>query len=77
MKTPIPRLVLFLAGSLAMSCGPGDCPTRTVVLDGGMEGLPEIGAYGTHQVCLVVCGGHVQGCRREKETVFTCSSICE
>jgi hypothetical protein len=78
MKNTIASLALFLGGVMsAVGCGSGDCPTRTVALDAGMDGLPEIGGYGTRDVCLVICGVPGQGCRREKDAIFTCIPTCE
>jgi hypothetical protein len=78
VKDRIARLALFVAGVVsAAGCGSGDCPTRTVVLDGGIDGLPETGAYGTKDVCLAICGVPGQRCRREKENLFKCIPTCE
>lgn len=76
MKNIIACLVLLATAVLsAVGCGSGDCPSRTVTLDGGMDGLPDIGASATRDVCLLVCG--TPGCRRETEVILTCFPTCE
>jgi hypothetical protein len=69
--------LIFLCGGLASGCGSGDCPPRSVTIDAGLVGLPEIGEPGSKETCLAVCQVPSQTCKREAEMVFTCFPHCE
>jgi hypothetical protein len=58
------------------SSGPGPCPTTTVVLDAGVEGLPDAGECYVGKPCEPFCGWQPVCCRVE-ELVLECRGGCK
>lgn len=52
------------------------CPVKTIILDAGVDGLPDVGEYGFDRVCEPFCGPNLPVCRRVKELVMTCQPGC-
>ena len=69
--------LLVLAGSsigcdLTTGDPPACPPTTTVVLDAGVDGMPEVGQYASTQMCIEICGPTTSSCCRAKNLVFEC-----
>jgi hypothetical protein len=71
-------LLLALWGA-SSGCGSGSfaCPRTEVVLDAGIDGLPDVGENVAHTLCLEVCGENNYSCTRTKELVVTCTPYCK
>jgi len=78
MAKSIQTWVILLAP--ATGCGGGGssaCPTTEVVLDAGIDGLPDVGENLAHSLCLEVCGQNNYSCTRAKESAVTCVPYCK
>jgi hypothetical protein len=82
MRAKISLLVMVLLSSGWFGCnplssgGPPSCPPTTVVLDAGVDGLPDVGEYCAHEICEWLCGGGMSTCRREADLVLSCWPGC-
>ena len=67
----------MLGGSLlGCTVNAPTCPSTTVVLDAAVDGLPDVGEYGSSALCAELCGPAGYRCCRVKELVFTCTPSC-
>jgi len=56
--------------------GSPSCPTTTVILDAGVDGMPDVGEYASWEFCQEVCWPLQSACCRVKELVFRCEPAC-
>jgi hypothetical protein len=70
-------LLVLATSSVACDFTTGPPPPcgRTVVLDAGVDGLPDVGEYCSTEICQALCGNN-SSCRRMKELVLTCDLGC-
>ena len=64
-------------GCSSVSTSPGDCPVTTVILDAGVDGLPDVGEYTTGQLCESLCGPGLMVCRLVDKLVLKCQPGCD
>jgi hypothetical protein len=81
MHAKILLLVTVLLGGGWFGCnpfssGPPSCPSTTVVLDAGVDGLPDVGEYCPHEICEWLCGGGMSTCRRVEDLALACWPGC-
>jgi hypothetical protein len=71
--------ILSALWGASSGCGGGSsvCPKTEVVLDAGIDGLPEVGENLAHALCIEVCGENNYSCTRTKEMVVTCTPYCK
>jgi hypothetical protein len=67
--------ISLLGGGCTVDSGKS-CPTKTVVLDAGIDGMPDVGEYASSGICDEVCRPLQSACRRAKELVFVCEPAC-
>ena len=72
-------LILFMLCAAQFSCSgnSGTCSPRMVTMDAGIDGLPDVGEFGSPELCRVICGYRPDRCCRVKELTFTCTTYCE
>ena len=52
-------LTLFILCAVQCSCSVGNsghCSPSIVTLDAGIDGLPDVGEFGSPELCRVICG---------------------
>ncbi len=71
---------LLMLGTCLLGCnfttGDPSCPTTTVILDAGVDGMPDVGEYASYEFCQDVCRPLQSPCRRVKELAFSCEPAC-
>jgi hypothetical protein len=71
--------VLLLAGTSG-ACNsttvPPDCPSTTIILDAGIDGLADVGEYMSSELCEALCGPGLMVCCRVHEQVLKCQPGC-
>ncbi len=53
------------------------CRARDVILDAGIDGLPDVGEDVSRERCQLLCGLNTYSCARAKETILTCQPACK
>ena len=72
-------ILLLMSGGLPgcnFTTNSGTCPKTTIVLDAGIDGMPDVGEYGSSQTCEEICGTTEYVCCRVNELTFTCQQAC-
>ena len=79
MRTTIVRGCLMLLMTTGFGCGgdrDGPCPVHTVILDAGIDGLPDVGECVAEKICEELCKPWHPACCRSEELVLTCWGGC-
>ena len=75
-------VVIVLSGGL-LGCGgiggrpPCNAPSTTLILDAGVDGLPDVGEYGSAKTCEPFCKPEYPLCYRVDERVLRCFVGCK
>jgi hypothetical protein len=70
----------LLLGAAFPGCGghtDGPCPVDTVILDAGIDGLPDIGQCVAAKICEDLCKPWHPVCCRSEELVLKCQYGCK
>lgn len=54
-----------------------ECPARNVILDAGIDGLPDAGENVPRKTCIQLCGLNTCSCSRVKEDLLICQPACK